>query len=73
MGKNTNINGIKVLNKVFEAGFTTEKEISAISLDQMLAMPNVSVTDIAAINELQKAIKGNKVISFLSGGTEDDS
>ena len=44
-----------------------------MSIDKILAIPNISVSDISVINDLQKAIKGNKVISFLSGGTEDDS
>ena len=30
----------------------------------------ITVADITLINELQKSIKGNKVISFLGGGTE---
>ena len=73
MAKNTNNNAIKVLNKVFDAGYNTEKEVLAMSIDKILAIPNISVSDISVINDLQKAIKANKVISFLSGGTEDDS
>ena len=73
MAKNTNNNAIKVLNKVFDAGYTTEKEVLAMSIDKILAIPNISVSDISVINDLQKAIKANKVISLLSGGAEDDS
>lgn len=45
----------------------TEKEILGITLEKMLVIPNVTVTEIANINELQKAIKANKIISFLGG------
>ena len=45
-----NQKAVKVINKIFEAGITEEKDISAM------------------INDLQKAIKANKVITFLGGG-----
>ena len=51
-----NQKAVKVLNKIFEAGFTEEKAIAAMTMDDILSM--------------QKSIKGNKVISFLGGGTE---
>lgn len=61
---------VKVLNKVFEAGFTDEKAIAAMTMDDILAMQGITVADISIINNLQKSIKGNKVISFLGGGAE---
>ena len=73
MAKGTNNNAIKVLNKVFDAGYTTEKEILAMSIDNILAIPNISVADISVINDLQKAVKANKVITFLGGGADNDS
>ena len=51
-----NQKAIKVLGKVFEAGFTDEKSIT--------------IADIGIINELQKSIKANKVISFFGGNAE---
>ena len=63
-----NPKAIKVLNKVLDAGFTDEKAIAAMSIDDILKMPGVTVADIGIINELQKSIKANKVISFLGGG-----
>ena len=59
-----NQKAIKVLNKIFEAGFTDEKEISAMTMDDILSM------QVGLINDLQKSIKANKVISFLGGGAE---
>lgn len=58
---------IKVLNRIFEAGFTDEKSVSAMTMDDILSLQGVSVADIAVINELQKAIKSEKVLSYLSG------
>ena len=65
-----NQKAIKVLGKVFEAGFTDEKAIAAMTMDDILAMQGVTVADISLINDLQKSIKANRVISFLGGGAE---
>lgn len=65
-----NQKAIKVLNKVLDAGFTNEKAIAAMTMDDILSMQGVTVADISIINDLQKSIKANKVISFLGGGTE---
>ena len=65
-----NQKAVRVLNKVFEAGFTDEKAIAAMTMDDILSMQGISVAEITLINELQKSIKGNKVISFLGSGTE---
>ena len=62
-----NQKAIKVLNKVFEAGFSDEKAISAMTMDDILSMQGITVADIGLINDLQKSIKANKVISFFSG------
>lgn len=63
-----NQKAIKVLNKIFEAGFTTEKDIAAMTMDDILNMPGITIADMSAINDLQKSIKANKVITFLGGG-----
>lgn len=65
-----NQKAVKVLNKIFEAGFTDEKTISAMTMDDILSMQGITVADITIINDLQKSIKANKVISFLRGGME---
>ena len=68
MGKNQK--AIKVLQRLFDAGYGTEKEIVNMAMDEMLALPGVNVADLCIISELQKSIKANKVISYLSGKTE---
>ena len=66
-----NQKAVKVLNKVLEAGFTDEKVISAMTMDDILSMQSITVADIALINDLQKSIKANKVISFLGGAADE--
>ena len=66
-----NQQAVKVLNKVLEAGFTDEKAISAMTMDDILSMQSITVADIALINDLQKSIKANKVISFLGGAADE--
>lgn len=63
-----NQKAIKVLGKVLDAGFTTEKDIIAMTMDDMLALPGITLADIAIINYLQKSVKSNKVIAFLGSG-----
>ena len=65
-----NPKAVRALNKVLDAGFTEEKAIAAMTVDDILSMQGITVADITLINELQKSIKGNRVISFLGGGTE---
>lgn len=66
-----NQKAVKVLNKVLEAGFTDEKAISAMTMDDILSMQSITVADIALINDLQKSIKANRVISFLGGAADE--
>ena len=66
-----NQKAVKVLNKVLEAGFTDEKAISAMTMDDILSIQSITVEDIALINDLQKSIKANKVISFLGGAADE--
>lgn len=63
-----NQKAIKVLNKVLEKGFITEKDIAAMTMDDMLSISGITLADIAIINHLQKSIKANKVITFLGSG-----
>lgn len=65
-----NQKAIKVLNKVLEASFADEKAIAAMTMDDILGMQGITVADITIINDLQKCIKANRVISYLGGDTE---
>lgn len=65
-----NQKAVKVLNKIFEAGFTDEKAIATMTMDDILSMQGITVAEIGIINDLQKSIKANRVITFLGGGAE---
>ena len=58
---------VKSIEKLIEAGFNNEKSILDITMDDILALPNISVAEIGMINEIQKAVKANKIITFLGG------
>lgn len=60
-----NQKAIKVIQRLFDAGYGTEKEIVNMTMDEMLALPGVNVADLFIISELQKSIKANKVISYF--------
>jgi len=63
------INGktVKTLNRIFDAGFTSEKEIQSMTVAEMLSIEGVTVQDIALVNDLQRAIKEHCVLDFLAG------
>ena len=57
---------IKLLNRLFAVGFEDEKSITAMTMDDILALDGITVSDISLINDLKKAIKSNQIIAFLS-------
>ena len=60
----------KLLAKLFNEGFTSEKELLAIDLERVLSIKTVSIADLKMLAELQKYLKNNKLISYLSGADE---
>ncbi len=62
----------KLLEKIFKAGFTDEKKILAIQLDDLEKISDISSTDITIILDLKKAIKSRKIIAFLSCNEEKE-
>lgn len=63
-----NNKAVRSLSKLMEAGFDNEKAVLAMTMDDILALPQITVAEIGMINEIQKAVKANKVIAFLGGG-----
>ncbi|MCM1235906.1 MAG: hypothetical protein NC489_37925 [Ruminococcus flavefaciens] len=63
-----NNKAVRSLSKLMEAGFDNEKAILAMTMDDILALPNISVAEIGMINRIQKAVRANKVIAFFGGG-----
>ena len=50
---------VRILNKVLEAGFSDEKAIAAMTIDDILSIPGITLGEIGSINGLQKSIKSN--------------
>lgn len=71
MANKYNLSSItKLLEKLFKAGFNTEKEILAIGLDDLVKIQDMSSTEINILIDLKKAIKTKNVIAFLSCNNE---
>ena len=60
----------KVLEKIFKAGFKTEKEILNIGLDDLTKLQDVNGNEIIILLDLKKAIKNRQIIAFLSNSDE---
>lgn len=60
----------KVLEKIFKAGFQTEKDILNIKLDDLTRIQDVNGNEIIILLDLKKAIKNRQIIAFLSNSDE---
>ena len=65
-----NHKAVRSLSKLMEAGsgFDSEKAVLNMTMDDILSLPGITVAEIGMINEIQKAVKAGKVITFLGGG-----
>ena len=55
----------KTLDKIFTAGFTNEKKILNIQLEDLQNIPDLSAGEVNIIIKLKKAIKNKNLIAFL--------
>ena len=60
----------KLLEKVFKAGFLTEKDILAVQLEDLVKIPDITGVEIKMLVDLKNAIRNKKLIAFLSGTNE---
>ena len=60
----------KVLEKIFKAGFKTEKDILNIKLDDLTRIQDINGNKIIILLDLKKAIKNRQIIAFLSNSDE---
>jgi len=71
MDINYNLNQItKALEKLFGAGFNTDKKILAMKLEDLVKMGNLTSTEIAIIIDFRMAVKNKQITTFLSGYKE---
>ena len=68
-----NKKNLRAVTRLIEAGISDEKEIVNLGISRLLEIPNITIQELGAISELQKAVKAGKVISFLAGGTADEA
>ncbi len=62
---------VKVLNKLFDAGYNTEKKLQQLDMEGILKIANITIPDMTVILELQKQTKANKLFSYLGGGSDE--
>lgn len=60
----------KILEKIFKAGFKTEKDILNIKLDDLTRIQDINGNEIIILLDLKKAIKNRQIIAFLSNSDE---
>lgn len=61
----------KTLEKLFDAGFNTDKKILALKLEDLETISNLQANEALIIIEFKKAIKNKTLIPFLSGFKEE--
>ncbi len=62
---------VRTLNRQIDMKVDTEKKLTALTIQDILSMQGVTVSEIHIITELQDAVKKHKVISYLGQGTDD--
>lgn len=62
---------IKVLTKLVDSGYDTEKKLQQLNTEGILKIPGITITEISVILELHKQTKSNKLFSYLSGGSDE--
>lgn len=60
-----NSSNLKILSKLVQNGFTTEKQILNMGIGDLIRIPKISASEIRCINEFQKAIKAGNTLSFF--------
>ncbi len=62
---------LRVVTRLIEAGFTTEKAITDLSIADAVDIPGITVAEMKAITGLQKAIRGKRLVSFFVEDEEE--
>lgn len=74
MDNKYNLNQItKALEKLFEAGFNSDKKILAMKLEDLIKIGNLTSSEIAIIIDYRMAVKNKQITAFLSGYKEKGS
>ena len=61
-----NKTNLRLLTRLIESGITSEKQIIALKLKDILSIPNITKPELTALCELQEEIKSVGVLAFLA-------
>lgn len=56
---------VKVMQKLFESGCKTEKELQTLSMENVLQIGGITIQDMTIIMALQKQVKAHTLFSYL--------
>ena len=62
---------LNTLNKLIDHGVNTEKKITAMGIQEIIAVPKITVPEIHIITELQDAIKTRSTIAYLAAAESE--
>ena len=61
-----NKTNLRLVTRLIESGITSEKQIMALRLKDILSIPNITKPELTALCELQEEIKSVGVLAFLA-------
>ena len=61
-----NKTNLRLVTRLIESGITSEKQIMALKLKDILFIPNITKPELTALCELQEEIKSVGVLAFLA-------
>ena len=61
-----NKTNLRLITRLIESGVTSEKQIMALKLKDILSIPNITKPELTALCELQEEIKSVGVLAFLA-------
>ncbi len=64
---------MKTIEKLFNAGFNTDKKIMCLKLEDLNKIANLQANETATIIEFKNAVKSKQIINFLSGGENNEN
>ena len=61
-----NKTNLRLITRLIESGITSEKQIMALKLKDILSIPNITKSELTALCELQDEIKSVGILAFLA-------
>ena len=62
---------IKVITKLTEYGYDTEKKLQKLEMENILQIKGITIPEMSIILALQKSTKSGKLYSYLCGGDDE--